>query len=41
MQQSKVVDGKVTISVGYLPVTITGIDKKDFEKLYIPRMIAE
>lgn len=41
MQQFKVEDGKVTISVGYLPVTITGIDKKDFKKLYIPRMIAE
>ena len=41
MQLFKVVDGKVTISVGYLPVTITGIDKKDFKKLYIPRMIVE
>lgn len=41
VKQIKVEGGEVTISVSYLPVTITGIDEKDFEKLYTTRIVTE
>ncbi|MDD3037808.1 hypothetical protein [Bacteroides sp.] len=41
VQKMKVVDGKIVITVGYLPVTITGINKTDFEELYTPRIVVE
>lgn len=35
--QLKVVDGQVRIPLSIYPLTIRGIDKEDFQKLYIPK----
>ena len=41
VQQLKVLNGKVVITIGYLPITITGFDQDDFTGLYTPRKVVK
>ena len=41
VQQLKVINGKVVITIGYLPITITGFDQDDFTGLYTPRKVVK
>ena len=41
VQQLKVLNGKVIVTISYLPITITGFVQDDFTRLYAPRKVVK